>query len=331
LKHSAGINCYDKTDYAWTGSGLYRRNSGKKLHPREIAQGILAAHPKHFAPKKAAYEAKSKGKPVVYQLEREIYALRASIERDPRVEVESDEGIRFSAVSDPGKLPASDPIPAASHSVVEEMKEAAAVEISTIEQLQEKDLYPNLKEFLFDVEAVVSMRINESKSSNKRGRHGNMWLHPDVVGMYVPDKHWVGMVRECANLFPTRKARLISVEVKLRLTASDIRESFFQTVSNSHWANRSYLAATQIIGDDTWRELEMLCALHGVGYIKIDPVDPRSGRILIPAKERDEVDWASANRIAAENSDFQRFLGAVLNYLKSGEVTDARWSESEVS
>lgn len=301
-------------------------NPGVRFRPREIADGILAAHPTHFAAKKDAYERKNPGKSVAYQLEREIFAHRTSIERhSPRMQIESDGGVRLSAALETDNLMVDDLAAPIAHSVVEEMKEAAAVEIGDAEQLQEKDLYPNLKEFLLDVEAVVSMRINESRSSNRRGRHGNMWLHPDVVGMFVPDKNWVGTVRECANLFPTRKARLISVEVKLRLTAGDIRESFFQTVSNSHWANRSYLAATRIIGDDTWRELEMLCALHGVGYIKLDVDDPRSGRILIPAREREEVDWASANRIAAENEDFQNFLKAVLNYLKTGEVTDTRW------
>ncbi|MBB3938156.1 hypothetical protein [Aureimonas phyllosphaerae] len=297
---------------------------GRQFHPREVAESILTANSAHFAQKKRDYEAKNPGRSVLYQLEREIYALRDSIERqDPRVIVESEDGIRFSALysEDVG----SAATPTAPSNTVKELKEAAANEIGSAEDLLERDLYPNLQEFLLDVEAVVSMRISESKSSNRRGRHGNMWLHPDVVGMYVPDLNWVDTVRECANLFPTRKARLISVEVKLRLSANDIRESFFQTVSNSQWANRSYLAATEVIGNETWRELEMLCALHGVGYIKLDPEDPRSGRILIPARERDEVDWASVNRIAAENADFRNFLKAVLNYLKTGEVTDARW------
>lgn len=210
------------------------------------------------------------------------------------------------------------------------LKEIAASEVLEAEEIREKDLYPNLQEFLQDVENVLSKRINESRSSSRRGKLGNMWLHPDIVGMIVPDLKWGDIVRECSRLLPTRKAKLISGEVKIRLFSSDIRESFFQTVSNSQWTNRAYFAATEIKGEETWRELEMLCALHGIGYIKLDTQDPRSGRIIIPAREREEVDWASANRIAVENEDFRDFLKAVLNYLKTGEIVLSLWELSVV-
>jgi hypothetical protein len=72
------------------------------------------------------------------------------------------------------------------------------------------------------------------------------------------------------------------------------------------------LAACEIRGEDTWRELQTLCAAHGIGYIRIDPEDPDGCRILIPARGRDEIDWASANRIAAENADFSPVLAKCL-------------------
>jgi uncharacterized protein len=160
----------------------------------------------------------------------------------------------------------------------------------------EADLYPVLQTFLLERESIVSKRIREQTSSNRRGRNGNKWLHPDIVGMHAPGREWHEVVRLCSRELPTRKAKLVAVEVKRVLSAGDVRQHFFQTVSNGTWANRAYLAAAEIRGKDTWRELETLCAAHGAGYIRIDPEDPDGCRILIPAREREEIDWASGSR-----------------------------------
>ena len=135
-------------------------------------------------------------------------------------------------------------------------------------------------------------------------------------------------MRRCSRKLPTRKAKLVAVEVKRVLSAGDVRQHLFQTVSNGTWANRAYLAAAEIRGEDTWRELETLCAAHGVGYIRIDPEDPDGCRILIPARECEEIDWASANRVAAENGDFQDYLQNVLNYLQTGSLMERLWDAS---
>jgi hypothetical protein len=135
-------------------------------------------------------------------------------------------------------------------------------------------------------------------------------------------------VRECANSLPTRKAKLVAVEVKVRLTAGDVREAFFQAVSNSLWANRAYLAATEVKGEETLEELNMLSALHGVGYISIDQENFAESRVIIPAQEREEVDWASANRIASENADYREYLKNVLNFLHSGHHMTRLWEHT---
>ena len=187
-------------------------------------------------------------------------------------------------------------------------------------------MYAPLREYLLGEMGMVSKRIRESTSANRRSKGGNKWLHPDLVGMLAPSQHWERIVRDCSSQIPTRKAKLVGVEVKTRLTASSVRESFFQAVSNSSWANLAYLAATEIAGTDTLSELQTLSALHGVGFLRIDPENPAEGQVLIPAREREEVDWASANRIAAENADFRSFLKNVLNYLQSGEIVHSMWS-----
>ena len=69
---------------------------------------------------------------------------------------------------------------------------------------------------------------------------------------------------------------------------------------------------------------DTLCRTR-LGYIRIDPEDPDGCRILIPAREREEIDWASANRVAAENGDFRDYLQNVLNYLQTGSLMERLW------
>jgi hypothetical protein len=143
--------------------------------------------------------------------------------------------------------------------------------------------------------------------------------------MSAPGGTWSDLIKQCAIALPAKKARLVSVEVKARLSAGNIRESFFQTVSNSLWANQAFLAAAEVSGESTWSELRMLCALHGIGFISIDTETFSESRVLISPRDRDEVDWASAERIAEENGDFQDFLRNLLNYLHTGHVMPKLW------
>jgi hypothetical protein len=293
----------------------------QKLDARQLAEAVYETNSAHFAGKKASYEKKNPDRSVIFQLEREIYARRQIlVERHPTISIDASDKIRFFSTPDR---------PALRNNIETEQqtidRPKAGVPSVTDDELREADLYPVIQSFLFDVEGIVTKRINESTSSNRRGRNGNKWLHPDIVGMHVTGAEWSDAVKQCSSHLHSTKARIVAVEVKRTITGSDLRQHFFQAVSNSRWANRAYLAAVEVLGEHTWRELQMLCALHGIGYIRIDPDDAGGGRIAIPALEREEVDWASANRIAEENRDFREFLNLVLNYLKTGEMLPQLW------
>ena len=66
-----------------------------------------------------------------------------------------------------------------------------------------------------------------------------------------------------------KKTKLWSFEVKMLVNRSNIREVFFQTVSNSSWSNFGYLVASEIEGTDTLKELRILSSLHGIGIYSI--------------------------------------------------------------
>lgn len=190
---------------------------------------------------------------------------------------------------------------------------------STALTASEADLYPILGRYLHDELGLWTKRIDERAASRKTAGF-NRWLFPDLVAMeLVTGADWPAPVRELSRAMRANRARLWSFEVKVRLDRSNLREAFFQAVSNSSWANLGYLVAAEIAGDGTLDELRVLGGLHGIGVIRLDRDDPSESEILVPARARSEVDWASIARLAAESIDMKAFVEAVSSSLGAGQ------------
>ena len=130
----------------------------------------------------------------------------------------------------------------------------------------EADLYPLLCQYVFNNLKVFPRRIDEKKSTNRQGRDGNKWLWPDIVGMEDITADWTREIRDVVQEYADKKSKLWSFEVKRSISQSNVRSAFFQTVSNSSWANLAYLVAAEVRGAEA--ELQMLCSLHGIGFIQ---------------------------------------------------------------
>lgn len=202
------------------------------------------------------------------------------------------------------------------------------------DKFDEHDLYPKLKEFLQSDNFVksegikiFSKRINEKRAKNKYGRKGNMWLYPDLVGMEDLSHDWDDAIKECVQRNGDEKTKLWSFEVKKTVDESSVRESFFQAVSNSSWANFGYLVAASINGTNTLKELRMLASLHGIGFIKLDVDDPSKSQIMIQARERHEVDWNTANRLAKASKDFMDYIIRVNGFYQLKDTRVFHWDE----
>jgi len=154
--------------------------------------------------------------------------------------------------------------------------------------------------------------INDKKS--KKGTKGeNEWLHPDMVGIYSPREDWEEDVLVLNGLTGSVSVKIYSFELKLELNFSNLRESFFQTVSNSFWANESYLAAKTIDDSrDFSDELKRLSSLFGIGIINIDVDEPQNTEILYNATYRPQLDWETINKLCEINSDYADFVNAII-------------------
>ena len=186
-----------------------------------------------------------------------------------------------------------------------------------------------LMSFLDGVLGIKSMRIDEKTSKNNNGKKGNFWLHPDVVGVKDLQE---GYTSEVKNMILSSGAKqnmlkLYSFEVKVDLNGSNLRESFFQCVSNSSWANYGYLVAQsgQWEIEDFMKELEMLCSLHGIGVIRLELENPQESEILIHAKEKITVDYATINRITEQNTNFKQYTDKILRYYQTNTLIESEW------
>ena len=224
-------------------------------------------------------------------------------------------------------LPSSEESDSSEQDNTEESEDREVPSLSQdIRSLREHDLYPVLMDYLKSELQLYCLRINESRSRNTRGAGGNKWLHPDIVAMQPLDRGWDALVRNCVQKSGSNSVRLWSFEVKKELTASNVRECFFQAVSNSSWANEGYLVTTAIASDGgVEQELRMLSALHGIGVIILVPDNPSESEIFLPAISRPEADWQSINRLLVENADFKEFVGQVSDYFQTGRLRDRDW------
>lgn len=205
-------------------------------------------------------------------------------------------------------------------------------EIENIEEISnpkkighpEHDSYPLLCQYLFTEQNIYPKRIDEKKSSNTKGTNGNKWLHPDIVGLKNLSEKWNSDVISCANKHAFNKTSVWSFEVKIKINSSNVRECFFQTVSNSSWANYAYLVA-QDIDSNAKEELDILCSAHNIGVILLNSVNPSESQILIPAKERNQLDWNMIDRIVKENPDFKEFINLITEFYQTGKIKIRDW------
>ena len=296
----------------------------EKLTARQIAEWIFDTYPAECQEKKSNSQGSyiKTDRDLVQQLVAEIGSRRTSLQkRHP--ELKTTEGR-------PRKYYYTEQSDVAEVAAVEGAAATATADAHG-KTMGEHALYPLLSLYLWEEFGVYSKRIDEKRSSNKRGQNGNRWLYPDVVGMEDLGAEWHQEVRDCVNQYSDKRTKLWSFEAKLLINRSNVRECFFQGVSNSSWANFGYLVAAEIEGQDTLKELRMLFAAHGIGLIKLDADNPAESQVLIPARERDEIDWDMANRLATENRDFLEYIKLVKQFYQTGEARLTDWDLPEIT
>ena len=181
----------------------------------------------------------------------------------------------------------------------------------------EKDLHPFLSYYAFYYMKTYVKTIQHTKSDKKEFGE---WVHPDVVGCYFPLEEWNPEVIDLSYQIRNVAIKLYSFEIKRELTFTNLREAFFQTVSNSTWANESYLVAAEMQNDEEFLdELKRLSGSFGIGIIKLNIDDPDSSDIMLPAKIKEYLDWDTINKLTM-NPDFREFIKRIKTDIQSKEI-----------
>jgi hypothetical protein len=182
----------------------------------------------------------------------------------------------------------------------------------------EKTLHPFMAAYGYYYMGAHLKTINHSKSE-KRGF--GEWVHPDMVGCYFSFKDLGSEVFDVSSIAGTPAIRLFSFELKRDISFSNLREAFFQAVSNSSWANEGYLVVAEIDEDKEFQmELERLSYSFGIGIIKLDVQEPDDSKVLYPARPKEVIDWDTVNKLSGMNSDFRDFLKRIKTDMTSREI-----------
>ncbi len=181
----------------------------------------------------------------------------------------------------------------------------------------ERVLHPLLVKFLSEDPNFKLLCKTIRHEECKKGEGGECrWNYPDIVGVYFPYNKYFpynGYKEETLNFLHytgQKRHKIFSFELKKELSLSNLKESYFQAVSNSTWANEGYLVVFGIkdkYKDKVLDELKRLNQSFGIGVIKLES-EISNSKILLPAKER-EIDIPTLNMLIEQSpKDFKPFM-----------------------
>ncbi|GAA9945348.1 hypothetical protein VN0902_03550 [Helicobacter pylori] len=187
----------------------------------------------------------------------------------------------------------------------------------------EKYLHPLLVKLL-DKDPKFRLRCKTIRHTEcKKGKGGEYrWNYPDIVGVYFPynkyppfDKY-DGETLKFLHHTGQKRHKLFSFELKKELSLSNLKESYFQAVSNSSWANEGYLVVKNI-DENVLDELRRLNQSFGIGVIKLES-EISNSKILLLARER-EIDIPTLNMLVKQSpKDFKPFMANINKQIEKG-------------
>ncbi len=187
----------------------------------------------------------------------------------------------------------------------------------------ERDLHPLLVKFLDEDPNFKLLCKTIRHEECKKGEAGECkWNYPDIVGVYFPYNKYFpynGYKEETLKFLHhtgQKRHKIFSFELKKELSLSNLKESYFQAVSNSTWANEGYLVVKNI-KENVLDELRRLNQSFGIGVIKLES-EISNSKILLLARER-EIDIPTLNMLIEQSpKDFKPFMERINKQIEKG-------------
>ncbi len=181
-----------------------------------------------------------------------------------------------------------------------------------VETFKERSLHRLLSDYLLGKNIFSKTIFHESST---RIDQAQKWVHPDMVGVEF-NEFQESTTRTLLKVAETKEyVSLYSYELK-RTIENDhqLKEYFFQALSNSSWANYGYLVAFYI-NEDLEEEIERLNRAFGIGVIRLSPYSDNV-KILRPAR-KNELDYYTIDKMCRINNDFKNFVTKVTKVLNA--------------
>lgn len=184
--------------------------------------------------------------------------------------------------------------------------------------LKERDLHPLFVKFLKDSKdnkfnAYAKTIYHEKSTKNQKGV--DKWNFPDIVAVHFPFDDYTEDALNLAKNINQSKPKIYSFELKIALSWGNLKESYFQAVSNSSWANEGYLVVFKEIDNEILDEIKRLNQSFGIGLIQLGL---ENIECILNAKER-ELDFETIEMLIEKNKDFKEFIQNVNKDFKTND------------
>lgn len=172
------------------------------------------------------------------------------------------------------------------------------------EKYKERDLHRLFANYLWNQRNIFPKTIFHETS--KKSDQNQKWIHPDMVGVSFSEFQDTATVSLLKAADIKQYVDLYSFELKCSIQNDhELKEAFFQALSNSNWANYGYMVAFEV-SDDLMEEIERLNRAFGIGVIRLSPYETDT-KILYTAR-KNEVDYFTIDKLCRINSDFKKFM-----------------------
>ncbi len=168
----------------------------------------------------------------------------------------------------------------------------------------ERDLHKLLSSYLKNAGVYSKTIFHEQSKFNSDSNQ--TWTHPDMVGINFLNLQSKASQTLLKAINSVDTFKLSSYELKREINSdSELKKAYFQSVSNSSWANYGYLVAFEF-SDSLLEEMERLNIAFGIGIIQLNS-NPYESKILFQAKYR-ELDFKTIDKLCKINDEFEKFI-----------------------
>ena len=169
---------------------------------------------------------------------------------------------------------------------------------------------------------IYAKTIFHEKSSIKVDS-SQKWVHPDIIGVEFEEFNDATLSLLKATE-PKESFHVFSYELKKKIESDyQLKQYYFQALSNSSWANYGYLVAFDI-NENLMDEMARLNNAFGIGIIHMQATD---SKILFPAQKK-QLDFVTIEKLNSINKDFNIFISKLSKVINASKeyTADAKSS-----